>query len=95
MWTENNSLDLNDSVSELESLGLSTPKLNEFNDVDEIGNLVENIKQALIQDYKSASVFTDWRLRNFDIASDISGQVVETKNLVPYPGWTCAIQKSG
>ena len=27
-----------------------------------------------------------FQFRNSDIASDISGQVVETKNLVPYPG---------
>jgi hypothetical protein len=74
MWTENNSLNLNESVSELESLGLSTSKLNELNDVDEIGNLVENLKQMFIQDYKSTSVFTDWidpiMFRNSDIASD-------------------------
>jgi hypothetical protein len=43
----------------LESLGLSTPKLNELNDVNEIGNLVENLKQMFFQDYKSTTVFTD------------------------------------
>jgi hypothetical protein len=51
--------DLNDSISELESLGVSTPKLNEINDLDEIRNLVENLKQMYLQEYKSASVFTD------------------------------------
>ena len=45
--------------SELESLGLSEVKLNEFNNVDEIENLVENLKQSLIQDYKSTSLFSD------------------------------------
>ena len=47
------------SVSELESLGLSTAKLNEFNSVDEIENLVENLKQMLIEDYKTTSLFAD------------------------------------
>ena len=41
-------------VSELESLGIRTKKLNEFNNVDEVQNLVENIKQKLFQDYKSS-----------------------------------------
>ena len=41
-------------VSELESLGLRSKKLNEFNDVYEVKNLVENIKQTLFQDYKSS-----------------------------------------
>lgn len=41
-------------VSELESLGIRTKKLNEFNNVDEVQNLVENIKQELFQDYKSS-----------------------------------------
>ena len=40
-------------VSELESLGLRSKKLNEFNDLYEVKNLVENIKQTLFQDYKS------------------------------------------
>lgn len=40
-------------VSELESLGIRTEKLNELNDVYEIRNLVDNIKQTFIQDYKS------------------------------------------
>ena len=47
------------SVSELESLGLQTPKLNELNDSYEIENLVENLKQKHYQDYKSMFVFTD------------------------------------
>ena len=36
---------------------LKRVKLNEFNNVDEIENLVENLKQVLIQDYKSTSFF--------------------------------------
>ena len=40
-------------ISELESLGIRTEKLNELNDVYEIRNLVDNIKQTFIQDYKS------------------------------------------
>ena len=47
------------SISELESLGLKTENLNEFNDIYEIGNLVENLKQMLFQEYKSMPVFTD------------------------------------
>ena len=41
-------------VSELESLGIRSKKLNELNDVYEVRNLVENIKQTLFQDYKSS-----------------------------------------
>ena len=47
------------SIAELESLGLKTENWNEFNDSYEIGNLVENLKQMLFQDYKSMPVFTD------------------------------------
>ena len=47
------------SMSELESLGLETPKLNELNDSYEVGNLVENLKQMLFVEYKSMPVFTD------------------------------------
>ena len=39
------------SVSELESLGLHTRKLNELNDSYEIENLVENLKQKFYQGY--------------------------------------------
>ena len=42
---ENSRWDLANSVSELESLGLQTPKLNELNDFYEIENLAENLKQ--------------------------------------------------
>ena len=47
------------SKSELESLGIETPNLNELNDSYEVGNLVENLKQMLYQAYKSMHVFTD------------------------------------
>ena len=47
------------SISELESLGLKTKKLNELNDSYEVENLVENLKQMLFQEYKSMPVFTD------------------------------------
>ena len=53
-----NKWDLAHSVSELESLGLQTPKLNELNDSYEIENLVEKLKQKHYQDYKSMFVFT-------------------------------------
>jgi hypothetical protein len=43
----------------LESLGIRAPRLNNANDVNEIGKLVENIKQAYLQKYKSTAVFTD------------------------------------
>jgi hypothetical protein len=50
---------LDSSMSELESLGLETPKLNELNDSYEVGNLVDNLKQMLFVEYKSMPVFTD------------------------------------
>ena len=54
--------DLGSSISELESLGLETPQLNELNDSYEVENLVENFKQMFYQDYKSMHVFTDWQI---------------------------------
>ena len=51
--------DLGSSISELESLGLETPQLNELNDSYEVENLVENLKQKLFQDYKSMHVFSN------------------------------------
>jgi hypothetical protein len=47
------------SMSELESLGLETPKLNELNDSYEVRNLVNNLKQMLFVEYKSMPLFTD------------------------------------
>ena len=41
-------------ITELESLGIKSEKLNELNDVYEVKNLVENIKQTLFQDFKSS-----------------------------------------
>ena len=49
-------------MSELESLGVETPKLNELNDSYEVKNLVENLKQMLYVEYKSMHVFTDWQI---------------------------------
>ena len=50
--------DLGNSISELESLGLETPNLNELNDSYEVKNLVENLKMLYVE-YKSMHVFTD------------------------------------
>ena len=47
----NSKWDLHSSMSELESLGLETPRLKE-------GNLVNNIEQMLLVEYKSM-LFTD------------------------------------
>ena len=51
--------DLRSSISELESLGVESPNLNELNDSYEVENLVDNLKQKFFQDYKSMPVFTD------------------------------------
>jgi hypothetical protein len=40
-------------INELESLGLSVKKINEFNDLDEIRYLTEIIKQDKYLDYKT------------------------------------------
>jgi hypothetical protein len=40
-------------LNELDSLGISTKRINELNDLKEISNLTENIKQAFYQDYKT------------------------------------------
>lgn len=45
--------DYNYLINELESLGKRTKKLNELNDLYEIRNLVDHLKQTFIQDYKS------------------------------------------
>ena len=45
----NSECDLRSSMSELESLGLETPKLNELNDSYEVENLVVNLKQRFYQ----------------------------------------------
>jgi hypothetical protein len=41
-------------ISELESLALRPKRINELNDNFEMENLVNNIKQTMFQDYKSA-----------------------------------------
>jgi hypothetical protein len=41
-------------IAELESLSLKPKRINELNDNYEMGNLVDNIKQTMFQDYKSA-----------------------------------------
>ncbi len=46
-------------MSELESLGIETPKLNELNDSYEVESLLNNLKQMLFVEYKSMPVFTD------------------------------------
>ena len=51
--------DLGSSISEMESLGLKSENLNELNDSYEVKTLVENLKQMLLQDYKSMHVFSD------------------------------------
>ena len=58
----NSKWDIPSSISELESLGLETPKLNELNDSYEVENLVDNLKQMLYQDYESVHIFTDWQI---------------------------------
>ena len=40
-------------INELESLGLSVKKINEFNDLDEIRDLAEIIKQEKYTDYNT------------------------------------------
>ena len=40
-------------IDELESLGISVKKMNDLNDSYELENLIENIKQMWIQDYKT------------------------------------------
>lgn len=40
-------------ISELESLAVEPKKLNDLNDVQEIEDLVDNIKLNWYQDYKS------------------------------------------
>lgn len=40
-------------ISELESLGLSVKKTNEFNDLNEVSALTEYIKQRFYQVYKA------------------------------------------
>lgn len=43
--------------SELDSLGIHAKRKNELNDSKEVRDLVENVKQTMLQDYRSA--YTD------------------------------------
>ena len=70
----NSEWDLGSSMSELESLGLETPKLNELNDSYEVENLVVNLKQMFYLDYKSTDVFTDWQIIGCTIIIRFSGR---------------------
>jgi len=40
-------------LNELDSLGIRTKKINELNDLQEIRNLTQNLKQAFYQDFKT------------------------------------------
>ena len=40
-------------LNELESLGLTVNKANDLNDIIEVSNLTDSIKQVLFQDYKT------------------------------------------
>lgn len=40
--------------SELDSLGIHAKKTNELNDRKEMKDLVENVKQIMLQEYRSA-----------------------------------------
>lgn len=40
-------------IDELELLGISVKKMNDLNDSYDLENLIENIKQMWIQDYKT------------------------------------------
>jgi hypothetical protein len=41
------------SFQEIESLGINVKKINDFNDLQEFENLIENIKQTYFQHYKT------------------------------------------
>ena len=47
------------SISELESLGILVPNLNELKYSHEVEKIAEIIKQMLFREYKSMPVFTD------------------------------------
>jgi hypothetical protein len=46
-------------LNELESLGVSPKARNELNDIQEISNLAENLKQIFYQAYKEAYSHND------------------------------------
>jgi hypothetical protein len=45
-------------LNELQSLGISSNRLNELNDLKEIRTLAENIKHGFYQEYESRPVTT-------------------------------------
>ena len=45
--------EINYLINELESLGIRRENLHQPNDIYEIENMVDNIKQTYIQDYRS------------------------------------------
>jgi hypothetical protein len=47
-------------LSELDSLGIRRDNLHESNDINEIENLVDNIKQNYIQDYRSSYTYGEF-----------------------------------
>ena len=53
VWIQGGWVIIVSTVNELESLGISVKKMNELNDDYELENLIENIKQTWIQDYKT------------------------------------------
>ena len=55
----NSKSELRSSITELESLGIKFPNLNELVDNHEMENIVENLKQVLFKAYKSMPIFTD------------------------------------
>ena len=69
-------------MSELESLGLETPKLNELNDSYEVENLVDYLKQMLYEEYESTHVYTDWQIMGCTIIIRFSGQYVDQRALI-------------
>lgn len=53
--------EINYLINELESLGIRRENLPEPNDIYEIENIIDNIKQAYIQDYRSFYAFGESR----------------------------------
>jgi flagellin-specific chaperone FliS len=52
-------------LNELDSLGVTPKVKNELNDIQETGNLTENLKQAFYQAYKEAYNEENQLLRDF------------------------------
>ena len=45
-------------LSELESLGVSAKVLNDLNNIQEVSDLTENLKQSFYQEYKTT--YNEW-----------------------------------